>query len=534
MIWLRQQFLIVLVLAASLGVTWLLWQHEQQNARITMQAELDAELRNTSARITQRMVAYEQMLRGVQGLFATFDKVGRSDFRAYVDSLQLGPDFAGIEGVGISLVVPPEQKQQHVANLRQQGFPAYAISPEGTRDGYAPITQLEPFIGRNQRALGFDPWSSTPCRAAMEQARDSGNAAITGKVRLITHSDVDGGPSFVMFLPIFRTGMPHDSVETRRANLHGWVFAPFQMNSLMASLYGEPSLTTDVKIYDGAGPSDSKQLYGSPDANGNALPGRLEATEYMQVASHTWTLVIGALPDFEARGGVDKSQLIGFAGIGLSWLLALLTWQQLTGRMRAIALARQMTQKLRESEARFRRMAQYDTLTEAPNRALFGDRLRQGIAQARRDKTRLALIYIDLDTFKAINDTYGHHAGDLVLTAAAKRMQACTRESDTVGRIGGDEFAVLLNLVDDQQDAIAVAEKIRLALNAPLELENGHLTPIPASIGIAIYPEHGSDESQLSRNADDAMYVAKAMGRNNIQLYRPELELPGGAGIPAP
>lgn len=99
-------------------------------------------------------------------------------------------------------------------------------------------------------------------------------------------------------------------------------------------------------------------------------------------------------------------------------------------------------------------------------------------------------------------------------------------ESDTVERIGGDEFAVLLNLVEDRQAALAVAEKIRQALNAPLDLEGGQVTPIPSSIGIAVYPEHGSDDSQLSRNADDAMYVAKALGRNNVQFYRPELDLP--------
>jgi diguanylate cyclase len=524
--WVRQKFLLLLILAAALGVTALLWRHEQQNAAITRQAQLDAELRGAVARISQRMVAYEQMLRGVQGLFATKD-IGREAFRAYVDALQLGADFAAIEGVGMALLVSHSDKHRHVERLRAQGFPQYTIWPAGDRDSYAPITQFEPFIGRNRAVLGFDPLDTAPRRAAMEQARDSGNAALTGKVQLITRPESEGESGFLMFLPIYRNGLPHDSVKTRRTNLLGWVFAPFQMNSLMASLYGEPSLNTEVRIYDGVELSTRTLMYRSAAAD-DASPGeRLAATEYIQIAGHTWTLVVSLRPASAAQGGVDKSQLIGISGIGLSLLLALLAWQQLTGRMRAIALAGQMTRELRESETRFRRMAQYDALTEVPNRALFGDRLRQAIVQAKRDQTHVALMYVDLDTFKPINDTYGHHTGDLVLKAAAARMQACVRESDTVGRIGGDEFAVLLHLVDDRQDALTVAEKIRQALNAPLELPGVPTLAIPSSIGIAIYPDHGSDDALLSRNADDAMYVAKALGRNNVQFYRPEL-------VPAP
>jgi len=524
--WLRQQLPLLLLLAVSLGVSYLLWRHEQENAATTMQAELDAELRNASASITQRLVAYEQMLRGVQGLFAATGSVGRKEFRAYVDALQLGADFAGIEGVGIALLVPTAQKSAHVAALREQGFPDYAIRPDGEREHYAPIVQVEPFIGENRHVLGFDPFAAGPRRAAMEQARDSGNAAITAKTRLITQAAGDDGAGFVMFLPIYKDGSPHDSVEARRASLIGWVFAPLEMNSLMASLYGEAVLATDLRIYDGVTPSEHTLMYrraAAGDMQENAQKNApesapFEATEYLQIAGHPWTLVVGMLPGFAARGGVDKSQLIGVSGIGLSLLLALLVWQQRTGRRRAIALARHMTQELRESETRFRRMAQYDTLTEVPNRALFSDRLRQAITHARRDQTRLALLYIDLDSFKPINDTFGHHAGDQVLREAARRMQDCVRESDTVGRIGGDEFAVLLNIVEDEHDAFAVAEKIRQSLNAPLALEGNRVSSISSSIGIAIYPEHGSDDAQLSRNADDAMYSAKALGRNNAQF----------------
>lgn len=150
---------------------------------------------------------------------------------------------------------------------------------------------------------------------------------------------------------------------------------------------------------------------------------------------------------------------------------------------------------------------------------MFYDRLQQAIIQAKRDKTRLALIFIDLDRFKQVNDTLGHHIGDLLLKAAADRMQDCVRESDTVGRLGGDEFVVLLHLIEGQQDALLVAEKIRHAINQPLELD-GQMLIASVSMGVAIYPEHGSDEMQLLLNADRAMYLAKGDGRNRVHLYQ--------------
>jgi diguanylate cyclase (GGDEF)-like protein/PAS domain S-box-containing protein len=171
------------------------------------------------------------------------------------------------------------------------------------------------------------------------------------------------------------------------------------------------------------------------------------------------------------------------------------------------------------TQERIAHMAHYDVLTGLPNRSLFTDRLELSLATAKRSKTRLGLMFIDLDKFKPVNDEFGHDVGDLLLKEAAKRMQHCVRESDTVSRIGGDEFVVLLPAVETEQDAMLVAEKILHALNQPFELA-GHCISISASIGVAAYPEHGSDERTLTKNADVAMYYAKSAGRNNAMLYR--------------
>jgi diguanylate cyclase (GGDEF)-like protein/PAS domain S-box-containing protein len=164
------------------------------------------------------------------------------------------------------------------------------------------------------------------------------------------------------------------------------------------------------------------------------------------------------------------------------------------------------------------RMAHFDILTDLPNRGLLNDRLRQALAIAKRDKTHMALMFIDLDKFKPVNDTLGHNIGDMLLKEVAMRMQNCLRESDTVARMGGDEFVVLLPYIQSDLDPMAVAHKILQTLNQPFELD-GHAIHISASIGVAVYPEHGSDEEQLLRNADNAMYQAKENGGSATVLF---------------
>jgi len=193
---------------------------------------------------------------------------------------------------------------------------------------------------------------------------------------------------------------------------------------------------------------------------------------------------------------------------------------------RMIGMHTDITERKR-IEDRIRHMAQHDALTDLPNRALFSDRLQQALSVAKRDQLRLAVLYLDLDKFKPINDTLGHDVGDLLLKEVAQRMQACVRESDTVARIGGDEFVVLLRNVEEAEDAIRVAEKIRFALNQAFVVAGQRLF-ISSSTGIAIYPDHGSDEIELSKNADMAMYTAKQSGRDNVKLFVPERDAAPG------
>ncbi|HED17928.1 MAG TPA: sensor domain-containing diguanylate cyclase [Gammaproteobacteria bacterium] len=168
-------------------------------------------------------------------------------------------------------------------------------------------------------------------------------------------------------------------------------------------------------------------------------------------------------------------------------------------------------------ERRLAYQAEHDELTDLPNRNLLNDRLSAGIARADRDRRKLGVVYLDLDAFKPINDRYGHEAGDCLLQAIARRLADTVRQSDTVSRIGGDEFIICLEQIKSEQDAFAAARKISSALKQPFRIL-GQQIEVSASIGIAIYPEHGHDAATLLRHADQAMYLAKAAD-GTPQLY---------------
>ncbi len=176
----------------------------------------------------------------------------------------------------------------------------------------------------------------------------------------------------------------------------------------------------------------------------------------------------------------------------------------------------------KEWEKRIHHLAFFDALTELPNRRLFEERLSHGLDLVRRTKQRLALLLVDLDRFKAVNDTLGHPIGDQLLRQVATRLRHCVREEDTVARLGGDEFAVILENLNSSSDTESVARKVLAKLSSPVMLEGKEIVP-SASIGISIYPDDGKDTETLIRNADTALYKAKDQGRNGYQFYAEEM-----------
>jgi diguanylate cyclase (GGDEF)-like protein/PAS domain S-box-containing protein len=637
-----------LVLSASMATTYLMWKSEQQNAIKDLQIDFDFRVREADTRIAQRMIAYEQILRGARALFISSVNVTGEEFRDYVGSLHLEDNYSGSQGIGFVLIVPHVQEGKHTSEIRAGSFPN-AIAGDG-REIYTSVTYHEPLAANQLFSVNYDMYSDTLRRAAMERARDTDQAVNSGKVLLPLAADEDmrvqGG--FLMYLPVYKDGAPHATLAERRANIVGWVYAPFRMFDLMTGILGEIANEIDIEIHDGEDVSDDTMMY-DPDisgAGGNPQA-QFKSRNRIEVANHYWTVVIRSLYGFEMRLDRQKPKYVAYAGAGASVLLALLTWLLVRGRARALQAAEEINRELAErkraeeglrlaatvvktveeavlvtdqdnviisvnpafteitgyapdevigknprilsagkhskdfyksmwqtliatgnwhgeiwdrrkngefyvkwlsirlvrdergklthhvavfsditerkaAEERMQHLAHHDVLTDLPNRALFNDRLQQALAQVKRDQAHLALLFLDLDKFKPVNDKLGHAVGDLLLKEVARRLQHCVRESDTVSRVGGDEFVVLLPSIEAGTDAMLVAEKILYALNQPFELA-GHSLHISASIGIAVYPEHGSDEKMLTRNADIAMYHAKGGGRNNVQLYQPDM-----------
>jgi diguanylate cyclase (GGDEF)-like protein/PAS domain S-box-containing protein len=178
----------------------------------------------------------------------------------------------------------------------------------------------------------------------------------------------------------------------------------------------------------------------------------------------------------------------------------------------------------KRAENEIQQLAYYDTLTTLPNRALLYDRINQATSQATRDSRSVAVMFLDLDRFKSVNDTMGHAIGDRLLKVVADRLTRCVRDSDTVARLGGDEFVIILNAITSGDDVVSIAEKIQKVLTAPITLGE-HDIYTTASIGIALYPLDGSDVNALLKNADIAMYQAKEQGRNTFQFFSREMNV---------
>jgi diguanylate cyclase (GGDEF)-like protein/PAS domain S-box-containing protein len=194
---------------------------------------------------------------------------------------------------------------------------------------------------------------------------------------------------------------------------------------------------------------------------------------------------------------------------------------------RHIAIFGDVTEK-KQAEERIYYQANYDPLTDLPNRQLFKDRLHSAVASAKRNQTQLALLYIDLDRFKEVNDSAGHEAGDRLLIQVAKRLNECIRETDTLARLGGDEFTVILNNLSTGHDIENIARAMVELLEQPFSLVGGIDATISASIGIAMYPEDGEDDETLIRHADAAMYRVKETGRNGFEFFTEEMNREAG------
>ena len=334
--WKTPLILALLVFALSLAVTFVAWRAADAELDNATQSEFDFEVRQAVRRIEQRMATYEQVERGTQAFLLGSMAIRGDDFSHFVATLRLAEKFPGIQGIAL-------------AELKQPASANGALGPVSA------ITQIEPFTGLNPRALGFDMLTEPTRREAMERARDSGQAAASGKVRLIQENGRDLQAGLVMYLPVYARGTPVATLEQRRSNLVGWVGAPFRMRDLMDGLGGERGTDILLSIYDGPLPSQAQLLYATAaSAQAHAHSSLFKASNKVVVAGRPWLIELRSSPAFEARVASDRPVMIIIVGVAASALFALLVWSLASGRRRAVTLASEATRQLRESEFRWK------------------------------------------------------------------------------------------------------------------------------------------------------------------------------------
>jgi len=413
----------LLVLLIGMLATYFAHQSALNAEHQIQQENFDARTGEIVLRIEQRLATYEQVLRGLKGLYVASRHVDRDEFRSYADNLHLAEHYPGIQGVGYSMILPPQEKAAHIASIRQQGFPDYVLSPVGERELYTSIVYLEPFSGRNLRAFGYDMYSETVRRAAMEKARDTDQPVMSGKVTLVQEAGQKVQAGFLIYLPIYRQGSPHATLAERRANIIGWVYAPFRMNDLMQGILGEQVSSIDYEIFDSEYATPATLMF---DNDGHLSLHKDESayhsTHRIEITGQTWTVKLRSLPAFEANLDSGRINAIWLTGILLSVLLALLVWLLAYGRTRALRLAQDMTSELRTTLAELEEA--HDQLLQSEKMASIGQ-LAAGVAHEINNP--IGYVYSNLGSLeKYVQDAF--ELLDLYEQAESRISDAGTRE----------------------------------------------------------------------------------------------------------
>jgi signal transduction histidine kinase len=327
------------VLIAGLIVTALSVLYTRNNIRKAAIQDFDYSCNELRIKIENRLHEHAQLLRSGEALFAVNDSVTREMWHIFFERSKTEQFLPGIQGFGFSKIIPPSQLEKHIQFFRKSGFPEYDVTPHGKREFYTSIIYLEPFSGRNLLAFGYDMYSEPVRRKAMEIARDSNIAMLSGKVTLVQETGEDLQAGVLMYKPIFRNGMPANTVEERRAAIKGWVYSPYRMKDLMSGIQGNQAFSKEnlirVRIYDEDSITDNALLYDSQDAGRweeNIKP-NLTLQLPVEFNSKRWTLLFTGKK--EEMSIFHRGQLIILiTGIVITILLFVLSVMQISANIR--------------------------------------------------------------------------------------------------------------------------------------------------------------------------------------------------------
>jgi CHASE1-domain containing sensor protein len=298
----RAKWMAWIVLLASLAVSFFAWYLARGVALERANDRFVFRVQTIEAALGERLHACAFLLQSGAGLFAGSGEVTREEWRTYVTALHIDKHYPGVQGLGFSKRILPAEKKSHIRQVRAEGFPDYDIYPEGERPEYTSILFLEPFDWRNQRAFGYDMFSEPMRKEGMVRARDTGSAALSGKVTLLQETEKDVQAGFLMYLPVYRKGEVPITPEQRRETLTGYVYSTFRMNDFMQGLLKEKREYVELQIFDGDEPLKEALLY--PSGNMNVLSRSdhehfATSQSILEYAGRRWLLVFKSSPYFE-------------------------------------------------------------------------------------------------------------------------------------------------------------------------------------------------------------------------------------------
>jgi signal transduction histidine kinase len=349
----------VIGLLLTLIATLYTWTDVESQLR----RELNLIGEETAAKIQARLRTHALLLRSGAAFFMGSEAVDRNEWRAFVERSQVHLNLPGIQGFGFSLLITPERLAEHERAIRAEGFPDYRLWPEGERDLYSAIIYLEPFTGRNLRAFGYDMFSEPVRRAAMERARDLDVAALSGKVQLVQETAEDVQAGTLMYVPVYRVGLPTETIEQRRAALVGWVYSPYRMADLMRGILGgwdrNGKRHLHVRLYAGDQPLPEALLYDSdPPAQANWNQTRVDTPPIrIDFNGQYWTLDL-TRSDLETVLLWDvRAWIVAASGLLVSLLIGALLFALGRFRVQTVRLAGELqARELAEAELeRYRR-----------------------------------------------------------------------------------------------------------------------------------------------------------------------------------
>lgn len=304
--------------------------------------------------ISERLRVYETVLRSGVALMYTGERISREQWRIFVDTIDIDAYWPGIQGLGYAVPVQPGQLAAHIDSIRAEGFPDYAVRPEGEREYYTAIIYLEPFDWRNQRAFGYDMWSNDMRREAMIRATDTGAAATSGMITLVQETDTDVQRGFLTYVPVYNGRTPA-TVEERRQQLRGWVYAAFRAGDLMTGILGATDPSIEFEIYDGDTVGGEHLLFDSNNSlsleEENHIPA-FAMLEKLNLQGRTWTIYLNTPQDFNVSSATNQPKIILIGGVIIDILLFYVIISLYSINRKAEQLAAEMTVEYRLAKER--------------------------------------------------------------------------------------------------------------------------------------------------------------------------------------